>query len=59
MVKRKRRPSRQTALERTLRALIQEGHFRGAVVASIDGLPLAMAGQGIDGRRGCLAQGIR
>ena len=48
MAKRKRRPSRQTALERTLRALIQEGHFRGAVVASIDGLPLAMAGRSAD-----------
>jgi predicted regulator of Ras-like GTPase activity (Roadblock/LC7/MglB family) len=44
MIKYKRGPSRQTALERTLITLIQEGHFRGAVVASIDGLPLAMAG---------------
>lgn len=41
-------PSRQAALEQTLRALIQEGHFRGAVVASIDGLPLAMAGRSAD-----------
>jgi len=35
-------------LERTLRALVQEGQFRAAVVASIDGLPLAMAGQNAD-----------
>jgi predicted regulator of Ras-like GTPase activity (Roadblock/LC7/MglB family) len=48
MAKRKRRPSRQTALERTLRTLIQQGQFRGAVVASIDGLPLAMAGRSTD-----------
>jgi predicted regulator of Ras-like GTPase activity (Roadblock/LC7/MglB family) len=48
MANRKRKPSRQTALERTLRTLIQEGQFRGAVVASIDGLPLAMAGRGAD-----------
>jgi predicted regulator of Ras-like GTPase activity (Roadblock/LC7/MglB family) len=48
MAKRKRRPSRQTALERTLRSLIQQGDFRGAVVASIDGLPLAMAGRCTD-----------
>lgn len=41
-------PSRQTALERTLRTLIQEGHFRAAVVASIDGLPLATAGRSVD-----------
>jgi predicted regulator of Ras-like GTPase activity (Roadblock/LC7/MglB family) len=48
MANRKRKPSRQTALERTLRTLIQEGQFRGAVVASIDGLPLAMAGRSAD-----------
>jgi predicted regulator of Ras-like GTPase activity (Roadblock/LC7/MglB family) len=48
MSKNKRRPSRQTALERTLRALTKEGHFRGAVVASIDGLPLATAGRSTD-----------
>lgn len=48
MAKRKRRPSRQTALERTLRTLIQDGQLRGAVVASIDGLPLAMAGRSAD-----------
>jgi predicted regulator of Ras-like GTPase activity (Roadblock/LC7/MglB family) len=48
MANRKRKPSRQTALERTLRILIQEGQFRGAVVASIDGLPLAMAGRSAD-----------
>jgi predicted regulator of Ras-like GTPase activity (Roadblock/LC7/MglB family) len=41
-------PSRQTALERTLRGLIREGKFRGAVVASIDGLPLAVAGRSAD-----------
>jgi predicted regulator of Ras-like GTPase activity (Roadblock/LC7/MglB family) len=45
MAKRKRGPSRQTALERTLRTLVREGQFRGAVVASTDGLPLAMAGR--------------
>lgn len=28
--------------------LIREGQFRGAVVASIDGLPLAMAGRSAD-----------
>lgn len=48
MAKQKRRPSRQTALERTLRALVQGGQFRGVVVASIDGLPLAMAGRSTD-----------
>lgn len=48
MAKRKRRPSRQTALERTLRTMIQDGQLRGAVVASIDGLPLAMAGRSAD-----------
>lgn len=48
MPKHKRRPSRQTALERTLRALVQRGQFRAAVVASIDGLPLAIAGQNAD-----------
>ena len=48
MAKRKRGPSRQTSLERTLRAMIREGQYRGAVVASIDGLPLAMAGRGAD-----------
>jgi len=48
MAKHKHMPSRQTALERTLRALIQEGRFRAAVVASIDGLPLAMAGRNAD-----------
>jgi predicted regulator of Ras-like GTPase activity (Roadblock/LC7/MglB family) len=36
------------ALERTLRILIREGHFRGAVVASCDGLPLAMVGGAAD-----------
>jgi predicted regulator of Ras-like GTPase activity (Roadblock/LC7/MglB family) len=41
-------PSRQTVLERTLRALVREGSFRGVVVASIDGLPLAMAGRSAD-----------
>jgi predicted regulator of Ras-like GTPase activity (Roadblock/LC7/MglB family) len=41
-------PSRQTVLERTLRKLVREGNFRGAVVASIDGLPLAMAGRSAD-----------
>ena len=48
MVKRKRRPSRQTALQRALRKMIQEGQFRAAVVASIDGLPLATAGRSAD-----------
>ena len=48
MVKRKRRPSRQTALQRTLREMIQEGHFRAAVLASIDGLPLATVGRSAD-----------
>lgn len=48
MAKRKRRPSRQTALQRTLRELVNEGQFRGVVVASIDGLPLAMAGRSAD-----------
>jgi predicted regulator of Ras-like GTPase activity (Roadblock/LC7/MglB family) len=48
MAKRRRGPSRQTALERALRTLIQEGQCRGAVVASIDGLPLAMAGRSGD-----------
>lgn len=48
MVKRKRRPSRQTALQRTLREMIQGGQFRAAVVASIDGLPLATAGRSAD-----------
>jgi predicted regulator of Ras-like GTPase activity (Roadblock/LC7/MglB family) len=45
MAKSKRGPSRQTALERTLRTLVREGQFRGAVVASTDGLPLAVAGR--------------
>lgn len=48
MANRKRKPSRQTALERTLRTLVREGQFRGAVVASVDGLPLAMAGRVAD-----------
>ena len=48
MVKRKRRPSRQTALQRALREMVQEGQFRAAVVASIDGLPLATAGRSAD-----------
>ena len=41
-------PSRQTTLERTLRTLVRKGEFRGAVVASVDGLPLAMAGRSAD-----------
>ena len=49
MAKRSRRgPSRQTVLERTLKRLVREGKFKGAVVASIDGLPLAMAGRSAD-----------
>jgi predicted regulator of Ras-like GTPase activity (Roadblock/LC7/MglB family) len=40
--------SRQATLERTLKTLLREGEFLGAVVASADGLPLAMAGRGAD-----------
>ncbi len=42
------RPSRQATLEGTLKTLLREGEFLGAVVASADGLPLAMAGRGAD-----------
>jgi predicted regulator of Ras-like GTPase activity (Roadblock/LC7/MglB family) len=42
------KPSRQATLERTLKTLLREGKFLGAVVASADGLPLAMAGRGAD-----------
>ena len=42
------KPSRQATLERTLKTLLREGEFLGAVVASTDGLPLAMAGRGAD-----------
>ena len=42
------RPSRQATLERTLKTLLREGEFLGAVVASTDGLPLAMAGRDAD-----------
>jgi predicted regulator of Ras-like GTPase activity (Roadblock/LC7/MglB family) len=42
------KPSRQATLERTLKTLLREGEFLGAVVASADGLPLAMAGRGAD-----------
>jgi len=31
-----------------LKRLVREGKFKGAVVASIDGLPLAMAGRSAD-----------
>jgi predicted regulator of Ras-like GTPase activity (Roadblock/LC7/MglB family) len=49
MAKRRRTGlSRQTVLERTLRKLVREGKFRGAIVASVDGLPLAMAGRSAD-----------
>jgi predicted regulator of Ras-like GTPase activity (Roadblock/LC7/MglB family) len=42
------KPSRQATLERTLKTLLREGEFLGAVVASADGLPLAMAGPDAD-----------
>ncbi len=42
------KPSRQATLERTLKTLLREGEFLGAVVATADGLPLAMAGRGAD-----------
>lgn len=43
-----RKLSRQTALERTLRKLVKEGGFRGAVIVSWQGLPLALEGRWAD-----------
>ncbi len=42
------KPSRQATLERTLKTVLRVGEFLGAVVATADGLPLAMAGGGAD-----------
>ena len=39
-----RRPSRQSSVEKVLRDIIHEGGFGGAVVATGDGLPIAMVG---------------
>jgi hypothetical protein len=38
------RPSRQSKIERILRQIIKQGGFNGAVVATGDGLPIAMVG---------------
>jgi predicted regulator of Ras-like GTPase activity (Roadblock/LC7/MglB family) len=39
-----RRPSRQSSIEKVLRDIIHEGGFGAAVVATSDGLPIAMVG---------------
>jgi predicted regulator of Ras-like GTPase activity (Roadblock/LC7/MglB family) len=39
-----RRLSRQSSVEKVLRDIIHEGGFGGAVVATSDGLPIAMVG---------------
>jgi len=39
------RDSRQARIEKVLQSLVQDGAFGGAVVASKDGLPVAMVGQ--------------
>jgi len=39
-----RRLSRQSSVEKVLRDIIREGGFGGAVVATSDGLPIAMVG---------------
>jgi len=38
------RSSRQSKIERILRQIIKQGGFSGAVVATSDGLPIAMVG---------------
>lgn len=38
------RPSRQSKIERILRQIIKQGGFNGAVVATSDGLPIAIVG---------------
>ena len=40
-----RRLSRQSTIEDILRDMIQKGNFGGAVVATSDGLPIAMVGE--------------
>ena len=39
------RRSRQAKIEKTLKSLIRDGSFNSAVVASKDGLPVAMVGK--------------
>ena len=39
-----RRPSRQSSVEKVLRDIIHKGGFGAAVVATSDGLPIAMVG---------------
>ncbi len=39
------RRSRQAKIEKTLKSLIRDGSFNSAVVASRDGLPVAMVGK--------------